>query len=106
MVCRLIMTFGSVLSTTLTSSSSVNGEQRMFNAPRATQRYTSTSSNGFGGGLGGSFTAENPLAGSVYDGLDPWSSAPTPDLPPPPSAAPPSPFSAIIGELMPSQKCY
>ena len=72
----------------------------MFNAPRATQRYTSTTSsfaNGFGGG---SFTADNPLAGSAYDGLDPWSSTPTPDLPPPPSAAPPSPFTAVIGQYL------
>ena len=26
---------------------------------------------------------DDPLAASTYDGLDPWSNAPTPDLPPP-----------------------
>lgn len=70
----------------------------MFNAPRPAQRYGTSSSlvanNGFGSG---SFTADDPLAGSGYDGLDPWSSAPSPDLPPPPSAAPSSPFASVIG---------
>ncbi|KAF7770449.1 hypothetical protein Agabi119p4_6423 [Agaricus bisporus var. burnettii] len=47
----------------------------MFNAPRAGQRYLASSTNGFGGSVGN----ENPLANSVYDdGLDPWSSAPSP----------------------------
>ncbi|KAH8108346.1 hypothetical protein DFH11DRAFT_1634540 [Phellopilus nigrolimitatus] len=69
----------------------------MFNAPRPAQRYGTSSSfaNGFGSN---SFTADDPLAGSAYDGLDPWSSAPTPDLPPPPQAAPSSPFASVIAD--------
>ncbi|THH05409.1 hypothetical protein EW145_g4817 [Phellinidium pouzarii] len=69
----------------------------MFNSPRAAQRYGPPNSlnNGFGSA---SFTADDPLAGSTYDGLDPWSSAPSPDLPPPPSAAPPSPFASVIAD--------
>lgn len=69
----------------------------MFNSPRTAQRYAPSTS--FGSNFGsGSFTANDPLAGSNYDGLDPWSSAPTPDLPPPPSNLPPSSFTAVIGE--------
>ncbi|EGN96804.1 hypothetical protein SERLA73DRAFT_111513 [Serpula lacrymans var. lacrymans S7.3] len=63
----------------------------MFNAPRPAQRYGSTS-NGFGG----SFVAENPLSASVYDGLDPWSAAPTPS--PPPISSLPSTFSSVIAD--------
>ncbi|KAI5118686.1 hypothetical protein M0805_003623 [Coniferiporia weirii] len=69
----------------------------MFNAPRSVQRYGASNSfaNGFGSG---SFTAEDPLAGSAYDGLDPWSSTPTPDLPPPPPPAPSSSFASAIAD--------
>ncbi|ETW78740.1 hypothetical protein HETIRDRAFT_50485 [Heterobasidion irregulare TC 32-1] len=49
----------------------------MFNAPRPTQAYGVSSSTNFGG----SFVDENPLAVSVYDGLDPWSAAPSPSPP-------------------------
>lgn len=65
----------------------------MFNAPRPAQRYVATSGNGFGG----SFVDENPLAGSAYDGLDPWSAAPSPSPPPAPPAASASIFSSVIG---------
>ncbi|KAI9433431.1 hypothetical protein BJY52DRAFT_1198651 [Lactarius psammicola] len=53
----------------------------MFNAPRPTQAYGISSTTSFGG----SFVDENPLAASTYDGLDPWSTAPTPSPPPVPS---------------------
>ncbi|KAI0295396.1 hypothetical protein B0F90DRAFT_1751359 [Multifurca ochricompacta] len=53
----------------------------MFNAPRPTQAYGISSTVSFGG----SFVDENPLAASTYDGLDPWSTAPTPSPPPVPS---------------------
>ncbi|KAF8966291.1 hypothetical protein BDZ97DRAFT_1808791 [Flammula alnicola] len=69
----------------------------MFNAPRPPQRYMGSTSNGFGG----SFLDENPLSNSVYDdgglGLDPWSAAPSP-TPTPAPQAPPSVFSAVIGD--------
>ncbi|KAF8966276.1 hypothetical protein BDZ97DRAFT_1808557 [Flammula alnicola] len=67
----------------------------MFNAPRPAQRYTGSTSNGFGG----SFVDENPLSNSVYDdgGLDPWSAAPSP-TPTPAPQAPPSVFSAVIAD--------
>jgi sorting nexin-8 len=64
----------------------------MFNSPRPAQRYVTTSNTG----LGGSFVNDNPLAASVYDGLDPWSAAPSPSPPPIPPAN--SMFSAVIGE--------
>ncbi|KAF9454352.1 hypothetical protein P691DRAFT_693036 [Macrolepiota fuliginosa MF-IS2] len=65
----------------------------MFNAPRPGQRYVATSTNGFGGSL----VDENPLANSVYDdGLDPWSSAPSPV--PTPAQNPPNTFSAVIAD--------
>lgn len=71
----------------------------MFNSPRPAQRYgvSNTLGNGFGNN---SFTADDPLAGSAYDGLDPWSSTPSPDLPPPPPppAVSSSHFSSVIGE--------
>lgn len=54
----------------------------MFNAPRPTQAYGISSS---AVSFGGSFVDENPLAASTYDGLDPWSVAPTPSPPPVPS---------------------
>ncbi|THH17794.1 hypothetical protein EW146_g3094 [Bondarzewia mesenterica] len=53
----------------------------MFNAPRPTQAYGVSSTTSFGG----SFVDENPLTVSVYDGLDPWSAAPSPSPPPVPS---------------------
>ncbi|KAI0050962.1 hypothetical protein FA95DRAFT_1630968 [Auriscalpium vulgare] len=53
----------------------------MFNAPRPTQAYGVSSTTSFGG----SFVDENPLAASTYDGLDPWSAAPSPSPPPVPS---------------------
>lgn len=65
----------------------------MFNAPRPSQRYAATSANGFGSG---SFVADNPLAGSAYDGLDPWSAAPTP-APLPAPARSVSTFTSVIG---------
>jgi sorting nexin-8 len=69
----------------------------MFNAPRAGQRYLASSTNGFGGSVGN----ENPLANSVYDdGLDPWSSAPSPvPIPAPEQISSPSTFSSVIGEI-------
>ncbi|KAH9479355.1 Sorting nexin MVP1 [Psilocybe cubensis] len=66
----------------------------MFNAPRPAQRYTGSTSNGFGG----SFVDENPLSSSVYDdGLDPWSAAPSPSPTPIPQA-PSSVFNAVIAD--------
>lgn len=71
----------------------------MFNAPRPGQRYMATSTNGFGG----SFVDDNPLANSVYDdGLDPWSSAPSPEPTPMPNASSTVTFSSVIGEPGPS----
>ncbi|PAV19659.1 sorting nexin mvp1 [Pyrrhoderma noxium] len=71
----------------------------MFNSPRPAQRYGVSNSlgNGFGNN---SFTADDPLAGSAYDGLDPWSSTPSPDLPPPPPppAVSSSHFSSVIAD--------
>lgn len=63
----------------------------MFNAPRPAQRYVANSASGFGG----SFVDENPLADSVYDGLDPWSAAPSPSPTPAPHAT--SVLSSVIG---------
>ncbi|TDL23609.1 hypothetical protein BD410DRAFT_768122 [Rickenella mellea] len=77
----------------------------MFNAPRPQQRYASSSTNGFGSA---SFTADNPLAGSTYDGLDPWSASATPEPGPRPSTTP-SVFTSVIGDaLVPPiyQKAY
>ncbi|KAF8488383.1 hypothetical protein F5888DRAFT_1753380 [Russula emetica] len=62
----------------------------MFNAPRPTQAYGISSS------FGGSFVDENPLAASTYDGLDPWSAAPSPS--PPPAGQVPSIFTNAIAE--------
>lgn len=73
----------------------------MFNAPRASQPYGASSSNGFGTT---SFVVDNPLASSVYDsdGLDPWSTSPSPAppaLPPATSSiAAPAGFSTVIGQ--------
>ncbi|KAI9063893.1 hypothetical protein FKP32DRAFT_1571236 [Trametes sanguinea] len=67
----------------------------MFNAPRPVQPYGNSSQ------FGASFMAtENPLLSSVYDdGLDPWSSAPSPAPPPLPSFTPSSnSFSSVIGD--------
>ncbi|KAK7061005.1 Sorting nexin mvp1 [Paramarasmius palmivorus] len=64
----------------------------MFNAPRPAQRYGGNSVNGFGG----SYVDENPLAGSVVDGLDPWSAAPSPSATPAPQAS--SVFSSVIAD--------
>ncbi|KXN87384.1 Sorting nexin MVP1 [Leucoagaricus sp. SymC.cos] len=67
----------------------------MFNAPRPGQRYIATSTNGFGG----SFVDENPLANSVYDdGLDPWSSAPSPVPTPIPNNPSSVTFSSVIAD--------
>ncbi|PCH44336.1 hypothetical protein WOLCODRAFT_138943 [Wolfiporia cocos MD-104 SS10] len=68
----------------------------MFNAPRPSQPYSTSSTNGFGA----SFVNENPLASSMYDdGLDPWSSAPSPAPPPLPAfTSNSSGFSSVIGE--------
>ncbi|KAH7908926.1 hypothetical protein BJ138DRAFT_1067954 [Hygrophoropsis aurantiaca] len=63
----------------------------MFNAPRGAQRYTAPAN-----GLGASFVDENPLAASVYDGLDPWSAAPSPS--PPPITTVTSAFSSVIAD--------
>ncbi|CAL1715044.1 unnamed protein product [Somion occarium] len=70
----------------------------MFNAPRPAQPYSS--SNGFGTT---SFVVDNPLVSSVYDsdGLDPWSTAPSPAPPTIPAASPvaaPAGFSAVIAD--------
>ncbi|KDQ61722.1 hypothetical protein JAAARDRAFT_172106 [Jaapia argillacea MUCL 33604] len=64
----------------------------MFNAPRPIQPYGRTTSNG----LGASFVDVNPLASSAYDGLDPWSAAPSPSPPPVPSGS--GAFGSVIGE--------
>ncbi|KAJ8469126.1 hypothetical protein ONZ45_g16999 [Pleurotus djamor] len=66
----------------------------MFNSPRPAQRYTGASSNNFGG----SFVEDNPLATSVYDGLDPWSAAPSPSPPPMPSTASNPVFNSVIAD--------
>jgi sorting nexin-8 len=74
----------------------------MFNSPRPSQRYVGTNSNG---GFGGSFVDTNPLSNSVYDeGLDPWSSTPSP-APTPIPQAPASVFSAVIGDLFCRYQC-
>ncbi|KIJ55199.1 hypothetical protein M422DRAFT_151099 [Sphaerobolus stellatus SS14] len=62
----------------------------MFNAPRPGVRYGNT--------LGSSFVDDdNPLSSSAYDGLDPWSAAPSPVTTPPPPAVP-SVFSNVIAD--------
>ncbi|KAI0657970.1 hypothetical protein C8Q70DRAFT_999052 [Cubamyces menziesii] len=69
----------------------------MFNAPRPVQPYSGSSQ------FGASFMAtENPLLNSVYDdGLDPWSTAPSPAPPALPSFTPSSNgFSSIIGDAI------
>jgi sorting nexin-8 len=67
----------------------------MFNAPRPTQAYGISSS------FGGNFVDENPLAASTYDGLDPWSAAPTPS---PPPGRVPSIFTNAVGTYFFSKK--
>ncbi|KZT18651.1 hypothetical protein NEOLEDRAFT_1103309 [Neolentinus lepideus HHB14362 ss-1] len=64
----------------------------MFNAPRPSQPYNGSSSNNFGVA---SFVDENPLAASAYDGLDPWSAAPTPS--PPPGYAVTTGLATVLG---------
>ncbi|KAJ7612482.1 hypothetical protein DFH06DRAFT_1371182 [Mycena polygramma] len=67
----------------------------MFNAPRAQPRYTANTNGGFGG----SYVDENPLAGSVYDTLDPWSAAPSPSATPAPATTGNnSVFSSVIAD--------
>ncbi|KAF8524191.1 hypothetical protein JB92DRAFT_3081791 [Gautieria morchelliformis] len=62
----------------------------MFNAPRPGVRYNTN--------LGASFVDDNnPLSSSTYDGLDPWSAAPSPVTTPPPPAVP-SIFSNVIAD--------
>ncbi|KAI0923940.1 hypothetical protein AcV5_009337 [Taiwanofungus camphoratus] len=71
----------------------------MFNAPRPAQPYGVSSTNGFGG----SFVHENPLASSMYDdGLDPWSSAPSPAPPPilPSFPSTSTGLSSVIGDAI------
>lgn len=68
----------------------------MFNSPRPAQRYAGATSGNFGG----SFVDDNPLASSVYDGLDPWSAAPSPSPPPIPPAASNTVFSSVIGGFL------
>ncbi|KAJ3761305.1 hypothetical protein EV360DRAFT_38122 [Lentinula raphanica] len=63
----------------------------MFNSPRPAQRY-----GGGTTGLGGSFVDEDPLASSGYDGLDPWSAAPSPSSTPAPPAY--SVFGSVIAD--------
>ncbi|KAJ4469550.1 hypothetical protein J3R30DRAFT_3550973 [Lentinula aciculospora] len=63
----------------------------MFNSPRPAQRYGGNTT-----GLGGSFVDEDPLASSTYDGLDPWSAAPSPSSTPAPPAY--SVFSSVIAD--------
>ena len=63
----------------------------MFNAPRPGVRYGNT--------LGASFVDDdNPLTSSAYDGLDPWSAAPSPVTTPPPPAVP-SVFGNVVGRF-------
>ncbi|KZS94326.1 hypothetical protein SISNIDRAFT_484559 [Sistotremastrum niveocremeum HHB9708] len=52
---------------------------QIFNAPRLSQNRYQSTNNGFGG-ASSSFLEDsvNPLTSSSYDGLDPWSAAPTP----------------------------
>ncbi|KAJ3934258.1 MAG: hypothetical protein NXY57DRAFT_994997 [Lentinula lateritia] len=64
----------------------------MFNSPRPAQRYGGNTS----AGLGRSFVDEDPLASSAYDGLDPWSAAPSPSSTPAPPAY--SVFSSVIAD--------
>ncbi|EJF64114.1 hypothetical protein DICSQDRAFT_81120 [Dichomitus squalens LYAD-421 SS1] len=66
----------------------------MFNAPRPVQAYGSSSQ------FGASFVTENPLISSVYDdGLDPWSTSPSPAPPALPSfGSTSSGFSSVIGD--------
>ncbi|KAH9840265.1 uncharacterized protein C8Q71DRAFT_484009 [Rhodofomes roseus] len=69
----------------------------MFNAPRPSQPYGASTSNGLGVN---SFMSENPLASSMYDdGLDPWSNSPSPAPPPVPSypTTSSSGLSSVIG---------
>ncbi|HEV7736108.1 MAG TPA: hypothetical protein VGO47_01885 [Chlamydiales bacterium] len=62
----------------------------MFNSPRLGVRYGNT--------VGANFIDENdPLSSSAYDGLDPWSGAPSPARTPPPTAGPALVFSNVIG---------
>lgn len=69
----------------------------MFNSPRPVQPYNSSSSNGFGSG---SYVVDNPLTASVYDdGLDPWSTTPSPAPPPIPALTSPSGLNSVIGEI-------
>ncbi len=86
---RLVTTIPPQRSTSLVVFTS------MFNAPRPVQPYSSA--NGFGG----SFVVDNPLSHSVYDsdGLDPWSTAPSPAPPPilPSTSTATSGFSTVIG---------
>ena len=70
----------------------------MFNSPRPAQRYGGNPTNGFGG----SYVDENPLASSAYDGLDPWSAAPSPSATPAPQTS--SVFSSVIGKYSISMK--
>ncbi|PIL25125.1 hypothetical protein GSI_13014 [Ganoderma sinense ZZ0214-1] len=66
----------------------------MFNAPRPVQAYGPSSQ------FGASFVTENPLISSVYDdGLDPWSTTPSPAPPALPSfPSSSSGFSSVIGD--------
>ncbi|KZS94324.1 hypothetical protein SISNIDRAFT_409700 [Sistotremastrum niveocremeum HHB9708] len=66
----------------------------MFNAPRLSQNRYQSTNNGFGG-ASSSFLEDsvNPLTSSSYDGLDPWSAAPTP---PPPEVS--SSFANVIAD--------
>ncbi|KAH7870584.1 uncharacterized protein C8R40DRAFT_1175380 [Lentinula edodes] len=64
----------------------------MFNSPRPAQRYGGNTS----AGLGRSFVDEDPLGSSAYDGLDPWSAAPSPSSTPAPPAY--SVFSSVIAD--------
>ncbi|KAF9075303.1 hypothetical protein BDP27DRAFT_1461622 [Rhodocollybia butyracea] len=66
----------------------------MFNSPRLAQSQRYVGNNG----LGGSFVDDNPLASSAYDGLDPWSAAPSPSSTPAPPATSASVFSSVIAD--------
>ena len=64
----------------------------MFNAPRPVQAYGSSSQ------FGASFVTENPLSSVYDDGLDPWSTTPSPAPPALPSfPTSSSGFSSVIG---------
>lgn len=96
-----LVAFVSICTCTLgRMTAALTARDTMFNAPRPSQSYGSSSTPNFGG----SFVVDNPLASSVYDsdGLDPWSTAPSPAPPSLPTSIvaatnATSGFSSVIG---------